>query len=331
MVQFALLTIFLAATLLVGGTVDGTSAEHRHLQQDIYTDKHAFLAAVESYGLVKFQEGFEQAVWDEGQVFIGQTTAATPSITNKMLRWESNVPGNNIRVGTGPARNGARGVFSLPHGNQSAICTDEDQAGESACPWVHDGWIITNTRSTPLYAVGGYLDTNTPYASLEFLLDGSIVDFGADAVLGTSYKFFGVIDFGGFDKIEMRETEGVLLDQKLIYGDQFFFGRGTLTVPITPVPTLAPTPSPVSGQVGVDTIEVLEFEYEEGEFFVQAQTDNGNAILSVSDENNDWVMELVESDSEEDIYVHELSLDDVSFSGATYVSSSEGGSAAFDL
>jgi hypothetical protein len=340
MVQILLLTIFLVATLLVGGTVDATNTEHdrRLQQQEIFTDKNAFVDAVQSYGLSIVSEGFEQNVWDQAQVYISQTTPPTPSITKNQLTWTSNVPGNNIRVGTGPALNGARGVFSLPHGNQSAICTNEDYAGTSICPWVYDGWIVTNNRATPLYAVGGYLETNTPYASLEFLLDGTIVDFGADAALGTSHKFFGVINFGGFDEVEMRETDGVLLDQKLIYGDQFFFGSGTLSFP-DPTGTLAPTPSapsPVSDQTGGDdTIEVLEAEYDEegGEFFVEAQTNSGTAILSVHDgDGANWLMELVESEPEEDIYVHELKLEGGAIvSGGTYVSSSDGGMAEFDL
>jgi hypothetical protein len=237
------------------------------------------------------------------------------------------VVGNTIRVGAGPALNGARGMFSLPHGDQTATCTNEEFAGTNICPWVHDGWIVTNNRSTPLYAVGGYLETNTPNASLEFLLDGNIViDFGADGFLGTEHKFFGVIDHGGFNQVEMRETDGVLLDQKLIYGDQFFFGHGTLTIPIAPA---AGAPSPVSGDQTGDTVEVIEAEYdEEDEFlFVQAKTDSEGADLSAHNGDESWAMILVESDSEEDIYVHELEQDGVShLSGdMLYVSSSEGG------
>jgi len=64
----------------------------------------------------------------------------------------------------------------------------------------------------------------------------------SNAKIGTSPKFFGVIDALGFSKFEFRELEGKLEpgggDIKFIFADDFSFAQST----ISPVPLPAALP-----------------------------------------------------------------------------------------
>jgi len=93
-----------------------------------------------------------------------------------------------------------------------------------------------------LVAIGGWIDTNTPFASIGLYLGdypNNEVVFGetctppdsencsSNATIGTIPKFLGVIDVVGIDRFEYRELEGKLEidggDIKLIFSDDFYF------------------------------------------------------------------------------------------------------------
>ena len=77
-----------------------------------------------------------------------------------------------------------------------------------------------------MYAVGGWLISNTPGARINIVLDGvEVVDFSGDNLVGSPHGFFGVIDPGGLTSVEFRETEGTEEDQKYIFADDFSIGR----------------------------------------------------------------------------------------------------------
>jgi hypothetical protein len=99
-----------------------------------------------------------------------------------------------------------------------------------------DGW--RGTGAQPLVGIGGWIETNTPFAGLILIVDGDTanpIDFDG-AILTTQHQFFGYIDPGGFTTFEFRETEGTSEDAKYIFADDFFFGYETpvtLDAPLT--------------------------------------------------------------------------------------------------
>jgi hypothetical protein len=72
-----------------------------------------------------------------------------------------------------------------------------------------------------LVGVGGWLTSNTGGARVQFVLDGVPAPGFIDPSVTSPHKFFGVIDTTGFTEFEIVETEGVVEDQKLIFGDDF--------------------------------------------------------------------------------------------------------------
>ena len=179
-----------------------------------YTDEAAYMAALVAQGYVAVNESFEDdAVWGAVRTTVVGGQQTTPSVTNLGITWASSSPNNEITTGQGPALDGMWGFFSLPHGDYANGITD--------------GW--RGTAAQPLVAIGGWVDTNTPFAALIVFLDGNEqnpIDFHGDNVLGGPYRFFGVIEPDGFSTFNFRETEGAIDDQKFIFGDDFTFAFG---------------------------------------------------------------------------------------------------------
>ncbi|MHC4131303.1 MAG: hypothetical protein ACYSSP_09020 [Planctomycetota bacterium] len=185
-----------------------------------------FLNALTLFGYTAFHEGFE----DDTAWSTARYSNTAPSISNLGITWFPNDVSNGITTGSGPARTGNWGFFSLPHNPNG------------------DGFI--GTSNFTLYAVGGWFETNTPPAKLGLFLDNEpcSVDFGeicdiingepencVDLLLSTQPAFYGVIDTNGFTTFEFRELEGVPGDQKLLFSDDFTFGVAPPTCPNTPV------------------------------------------------------------------------------------------------
>ena len=171
-----------------------------------YTDQALFLADVAASGWCVDVESFEaDAVWGAAR-----TPATVPFVVNLGITWLPNNPNSELTTGDGPARTGLWGFYELPHGD----------FGNG----VGDGFF--NQAADTLYAVGGWLVSNTPGARINLVLDGvTVIDFSGANLVGTSHSFFGVIDPSGFSTVEIRETEGASGDPKYIFGDDFSFGR----------------------------------------------------------------------------------------------------------
>jgi hypothetical protein len=199
-----------AAVVIVGQAVAGQAAA----AITTYTDEAAFLNALVTQGYVPVQEGFEDdAAWGAVRTTVPGGQHSAPSVTNLGITWTSSSANNEITTGPGPAHTGQWGFFSLPHGDYANGITD--------------GW--RGTADQPLAAIGGWIDTNTPFAAVVVFLDGneqSPIDFNGDNILGGSYRFFGVIDPDGFSVFDFRETEGTIGDAKYIFGDDFTFAFG---------------------------------------------------------------------------------------------------------
>ena len=187
--------------------------------RQVFTDEAAFLLTVQSLGLEVVQEGFEDdLVWGGVRSDIVGGNHTAPSITNLGVTWTSNNDTSEVTTSEGAARTGQWGFYSLPHGD---FATGIDCHLPGNCS---DGWIAST--DAPMQAAGGWVDTNTPFARLELILDGDAanpVDFGG-VVVGTQKLFFGVIDPAGFLSVEFHETEGKDEDQKFVFGDDFSFG-----------------------------------------------------------------------------------------------------------
>jgi len=166
----------------------------------------AYLAKLAELGFSTYFEGFEdEAAWSSAR---SPNTAA--SITSRGVTWTSNNAVSEVTTGTGPARTGVYGFFTLPHGDPTGGPTDP----------LRDGFVGTWRAAGDFRAVGGWLDANTGGAQVRFALDG--VEHGfIDPALTSQHRFFGVIDADGFKQFEIFETEGVVEDQEFIFGDDF--------------------------------------------------------------------------------------------------------------
>jgi hypothetical protein len=137
------------------------------------------------------------------------------------------------------------GFYSYPHGSYETPDPNTDCFIPGDCG---DGF-----RGIPdnglMYAIGGWIDTNTPNAKLGLFLGNypeNPVDFGetcdppdsencySNSTIGTAKQFFGVIDEAGFERFEYRELEGKLEidggDIKYIFADDFSFATGPSTM-----------------------------------------------------------------------------------------------------
>lgn len=175
-------------------------------QVTAYTDEALFLADVAAMGWCVDVEGFE----DDTAWGAARSPATALQVTNLGLTWLPNNPNSEVTTGPGAARSGLWGFYELPHGDFG------NGTG--------DGWFVQSAGT--LYAAGGWLRSSTPGARLELVLDGvTVVDFGGDNLIGPIHRFLGVIDPAGFTNVEFRETQGMVGDEKYIFGDDFPFGR----------------------------------------------------------------------------------------------------------
>jgi len=180
-------------------------------QQSTYTDETAFLNTVALQGYTATHEGFEDDLaWGSVRSTIVGGNQTAPSISNLGITWSSSSPNNDVTTGPGPARTGSWGYYSLPHGDYANGITDGFRG-------VGDQVIV---------AVGGWITTNSPPASIQIFLDGDFQnppDFGGANTLEGPYEFFGVVRPAGFTVFDFRELEGTIGDQKFVFGDDFYF------------------------------------------------------------------------------------------------------------
>jgi hypothetical protein len=179
-----------------------------------YTDEAAYLDAIGLLGTPTLFEGFEDdAVWGNVRSTIVGGTHTAPSVAANGITWTSNNTVSQVTTGPGAARTGDWGFFTLPHGDYAN--------------GIGDGFRLS--ASTNLVAAGGWVETNTPFAEINLVLDGStVLDFG-DPTIGTTPLFFGVVDTAGFLSIEFLEIEGTIDDQKYIFADDFTISGPGLT------------------------------------------------------------------------------------------------------
>lgn len=198
-------------TFIVTGTVAITT----------YTNQFAFLNALSALGHTIFLEGFEDdMVWGDVRTTISGGQHTAPEHFNQGITWTANNLDSEITTGDGPPWRGQWGFFTLPHGSYATgdNCDQPVNCG--------DGW--RGLGDGRLVAIGGWVETNTPYAGINMFLDGDMnapIDF--NVTLGTQYQFVGIITPQGFEQFEFRETEGVSEEQKFIFGDHFFFAFAT--------------------------------------------------------------------------------------------------------
>lgn len=198
-----------------------------------YIDETTFLTDLAALGFATIHEGFENdTVWG-----VTRSQVVT-EITSQGLTWTANNPNSGITTGEGPARTGLYGFYSLPHGGYTnhppgVTCFTPGECGDGWKGRVADGVI---------YAIGGWIDTNTPPAKIGLFIGeypDNPVGFGETCVppesencfgnstIGTASQFFGLIDTDGFKRFEYREMEGKLEidggDIKYIFSDDFYF------------------------------------------------------------------------------------------------------------
>jgi hypothetical protein len=198
----------------------------------VYVNYAEFIAAVDALGLERIRESFEDdAAWGHVRTTVpgGQITA--PSVTNLGLTWRANNPDGEVTTGDGPPLIGQWGFFTLPHGS---YLTGIDCHLPVNCG---DGWRVTSDQ--PLYALGGWVETNTVPAKIGLYLGPGLanpVDLGQtcdpdgtncvdNASLSNQHQFYGVIVPDGVTEFEFRELEGKNEDAKYIFADEFAFGR----------------------------------------------------------------------------------------------------------
>ena len=171
-----------------------------------YTDEGNYLNAISLVGTPTLLEGFEDdAFWGDVRSTIVGGTHTALSVTANGVTWTSNNTVSQVTSGPGAARTGDWGFFTLPHGDYAN--------------GIGDGFRLS--ASTSLVAAGGWIETNTPFAEINLVLNGStILDFG-DPTIGTTPLFFGVVETAGFRSIEFREIEGAIDEQKFIFADDF--------------------------------------------------------------------------------------------------------------
>ncbi len=188
----------------------------------IFTDQGLFLDALAAMNHTSYREEFEDDnVWGEVRTTVSDGQQTSPSIKNLGITWTANNEFGEVTTGEGPVRRGKWGFFTLPHGSYltGTNCDSPINCG--------DGW--RGNSDIPLVGVGGWVETNTPYAGLHIYLDGNLdapIDFDGE-ILDTRHKFFGVISPSGFNQFEYRETEGTMEDAKYIFADDYYFAYET--------------------------------------------------------------------------------------------------------
>lgn len=196
---------------------------------DVYTSQALFLLALSNQGLTVQQEGFEDdATWGDVRSTIVDGFFAAPDVLSQGIRWTSNFAEGAITTGEGAARRGSWGFYAYPHGQYG---TGADCSLPGVCG---DGFI--GEAAQGLYAIGGWVRTNTPPAELTLFIDGTRLDFGEAGNLFTGYAFFGAVSNTPFQRFEFREMEGGGDEAKYIFADDFSFA-------------LAPVPEPTAASL----------------------------------------------------------------------------------
>lgn len=222
-----------------------------------YTDEAAFLSDLAALGSV-VHEGFEGSTWDSVRSSISGGFITAPSVSSLGVTWTSNNPTGGVTTGSGPALTGDWGFYAYPHGSydiNNTACADP-----VSIPGVCGDGFLGSADSGVFYGVGGWIETNTPFAKLGMFIGAynqenydpstdafsNEVDFGEtcdsndencsdNAIIGTQHKFFGVIDSDGFSQFEYREMEGTNGDQKLIFADDFYSAGSEISaIPVPP-------------------------------------------------------------------------------------------------
>ena len=190
---------------------------------DVFTcwNETAFLAKAAEWGLVGFQEGFEDpAAWGPAR-----SPVAVPIANSQGIQWMTNHSGaptfNGITTGPGPARSGQWGVFDPRHGYATGTEFDCDVDDPDTSCLYYDGFTgIREPAQGVLNGVGGYI-TGSHGGRVAILLDGGLPVGGGRVTAG--YQFFGVIDTrpAGFTQFEFREVDGKVGQALFIFGDDF--------------------------------------------------------------------------------------------------------------
>ena len=221
---------FFACSILLAGIQQSLAAPVA------YVNETEFLNALTSLKLTPIHEGFEDdAAWADSRI------AAVAEVSHLGITWTANNPDSGIKTGTGPARTGNYGFYSIPHGSYTSHPPEVTCYTPGECG---DGWRGTSNEGL-IYATGGWVETNTPFAKIGLFIGEypeNPVDFGEtcdppdsvncvpNSTIGTAYAFFGVIDTDGFLGFEFRELEGKLEvdggDIKSIFADDFYFVLG---------------------------------------------------------------------------------------------------------
>ena len=211
----------------------------------------AYLATLGELGYSTFQEGFEDNA-DWGAL---REPATAPFVIHAGLRWESNHPdppaSNDLTTGTGPARTGNWGLYDPDHGYATGTPAECDITNPPVECLFHDGFTGTReTGETRLYGAGGHFTGLGP--NLAMILDGG-PPIGLGAVqVGTS-QFFGVIDTAGFTSFRVEERDGKVGQIRLVFGDDFTFGK-------TPPDTIPPIVGKIDSVPGTGDGELTEGE-----------------------------------------------------------------------
>jgi hypothetical protein len=179
----------------------------------VHFEETAFVHELLALGCATVHEGFE----DDGAWGSARSPDTAAGVASSGMTWTANNPSSEVTTGSGPARAGQYGFFTLPHGNYA---TGVDCHLPGNCT---DGWV--GSAVAGLCGVGGWIEGS--YARIEFFIDGdraNPIGFGANSGVTNQHKFFGVIVPDGFTTFEVHETEGTAEDQKIIFADDFWFG-----------------------------------------------------------------------------------------------------------
>ena len=178
----------------------------------LYTSEAAYLAAAGSAGYSTSAEGFEDgAAW--GAVRSPNTAAR---IVNNGVIWTSNhintsaAPDGISTSGGAGAHGGSWGGISLPHGNPDAALPTNLSL---------DGVVGTRVPGNGLLYGAGFWISGSAGGRFAVIIDGDEqhpIDAGT---LTTAWQFFGVTIPAGFSTFELRETQGVVSEQRYVYVD----------------------------------------------------------------------------------------------------------------
>ena len=251
--------------IFVCGAVPATAAP------TFFTDVAAFNSALSQLPPHQLLiESFEDdGAWGTVRSTITQGQATAPEIISQGISWQSNFSAGEITTGNGPARTGDWGFYAIPHGSYASPepNTNCDFPGDCG-----DGFVAT-PESGVLYAIGGWIDTNTPPAKVGIFPNGypyygnqcdvEGIDCN-DLSLGTVPQFIGIVDPEGFNSAEFRELEGKTEgsfegDLKYIFADDF---RVAISLTEVPTPSQIPIPFALTLILGACTIAIGLFTFK---------------------------------------------------------------------